>query len=106
MQTSKTVSNRPATTGKATFDTPPKGVSIHPDLQECLKLEGEQKIIDHTFLELRLEKVMLLGVPLAISIFGLYFLVKYATFRSKVLFRSHSTFDQEKIGYIIVTING
>jgi len=73
--------------------------------ERLLALEGQRKIIDYYFLELSLAKVVLLGLPLILSVIGLYFLFKSTTLRAKVLYSYYRTYIPNVTTDILVIVN-
>ena len=77
-----------------------------PDgMEHCLGLEGERKITDYYFLELSLAKIVMLGLPLVLSVVGLYFLLKSTTLRARVLYSHHRTFIPSVTTDALVIVN-
>jgi hypothetical protein len=57
------------------------------------------------FLELCWAKTLIIGVPLILSVIGLYCLVKNRTLRVKTFYTCHALFHPDTTNYIFVTIN-
>ena len=62
--------------------------SVEAEWNRRIKLEGERKITSCVYLSYSLPKIFFLGVPLILSLVGLYCLIKHKHCRVNTLFRT------------------
>jgi hypothetical protein len=72
------------------------------DNQERLELEGDKKVVRCVFLEQSIFKMVGLGLPLCLSVIGIYFLIKSKLFRSKAFFNSSPVFDPDHTTHVFI----
>ena len=70
-----------------------------------MELEGDKKIVRVIYLVPNYIKGILLGLPLIISVVGIYFLVKFKLFRSKIFFNGYDDFYPHKTTHLYIENN-
>ena len=61
--------------------------------------------MEFSFLQICIAKIICFGVPLVLSLIGLYCLVKFRSFRAKVFFSSHPSFHPHLTSHILLRMN-
>jgi len=69
------------------------------------ELEGDKKIVHYLFLTFSMPKCLLLGVPLCLSLIGIYFLLKFKSFRVRIFYTSSEQFDAKNSTSIYTVLN-